>query len=378
MQRTQTSHLPDPVDPAPVAQGIQVYFTHLVYGGVSFAILEDRKWKSAPRATVLWADIQNGWAQNPKYDAARDGDVPGAELLGPRQIKFLEQWAQDWRGAYLKIAVSQTILATIATLPAPANNDNVVPRLPLLKPGEYPAGEIAAADHDSNGWPQSPRNNALRAMRKAVAFHIGGDQHLGSTCQYGIDEFNDGPYALCSPAIANLFPRRWYPPVEGKNRRPGAPRNTGEFTEGFGNKVTIHAVANPVKFGVTPGVLYDRATGYSIVTIERATRQITMTNWPRWVDHTQPDPKPYEGWPITIHQFDNGLTAARFQLPRVDLHATPDAVVQIVREPGNEIVYTLRAQGASFSPKVWQPGTYTVRIIDPPGRTISHQLASPL
>ena len=33
VQRTQTSHLPDPPDPTPVEQGIGVYYGHLLYGG---------------------------------------------------------------------------------------------------------------------------------------------------------------------------------------------------------------------------------------------------------------------------------------------------------------------------------------------------------
>ena len=40
MQRTQTSNLPDPYDPAPIDQGINVAYTSLLYGGVSFAIVE--------------------------------------------------------------------------------------------------------------------------------------------------------------------------------------------------------------------------------------------------------------------------------------------------------------------------------------------------
>ena len=43
VQRTQTSHLPDPYNPTPVEQGISVYYTSMNYGGVSFAIIEDRK-----------------------------------------------------------------------------------------------------------------------------------------------------------------------------------------------------------------------------------------------------------------------------------------------------------------------------------------------
>jgi len=48
VERTQTSHLPDSPDPIPVARDIGVYFTDILYGGVSFAVLEDRKFKSPP------------------------------------------------------------------------------------------------------------------------------------------------------------------------------------------------------------------------------------------------------------------------------------------------------------------------------------------
>src|SRR5699024_9120135 len=40
---TQTSHMPDPYDPEPIEQGIHVYYTDWKYAGVSFGIIEDRK-----------------------------------------------------------------------------------------------------------------------------------------------------------------------------------------------------------------------------------------------------------------------------------------------------------------------------------------------
>ena len=45
-------HLPDAVDPGPWGDGINAYFTSLDYAGVSFAILEDRKFKSPPSEVV--------------------------------------------------------------------------------------------------------------------------------------------------------------------------------------------------------------------------------------------------------------------------------------------------------------------------------------
>jgi hypothetical protein len=307
VQRTQTSHLPDPVDPDPVARGIGVYFTDLVWGGVSFAIVEDRKWKSSPAMLLPEARITNGWSQNPDFDSAKSGDVAGAELLGPRQMRFLERWADDWpRGTWMKAVISQTLFADVATLPVGTHTDAVTTKLPVLPPGEYAEGEYAVQDHDSNGWPQSPRNAALRLMRRAKALHIAGDQHLGSTIQYGIDDFRDGPYAICVPSVANYFPRRWFPPAPGGNRQPGQPRNTGDYLDGFGNHMTVLAVSNPFLSAVEPKDINSRAPGYGIVTFDRATLRITLANWPRSVDPSKPGARPYPGWPITIHRDDNG------------------------------------------------------------------------
>ena len=368
VQRTQTSHMPDPDDPTPVEQGITVYYGHLLYGGLSTAIIEDRKWKSAPKEFLPKAQIVNGWAQNPAYHAPADGDAPGAQLLGPRQEAFLDKWAQDWKnGAWMKTVVSQTIFANLATLPRGASTDAGTPKLRVMEPGEYAKGEIPVADHDSNGWPQTPRTRALRSMRKAMSFHIAGDQHLGSTLQYGIDEFNDAGWAICVPSVANVFPRRWYPEEEGRNRKPGQARNLGEFLDGYGNKMTVHAVSNPIANGIQPTAINHRATGYGIISFDRATRKITIANWPRWVDAAKPGAQPYPGWPITIHQLDNGLPARGLTLGMQSAPGMKDPVVQVINEASKEIEYTVRIQGSSFEPKVRAKGAYTVRFFDPDG-----------
>jgi len=303
VQRTQTSHLPDPADPAPIARGIAVYFTELVWGGVSYAIIEDRKWKSAPAVVLPDAQIVNGWARNPEWDSSKTGDVKGAELLGARQMRFLERWAGDSSGdVWMKAVVSQTLFANVATLPKGSRADDITTKLPIQPPGGYAEGEAPVQDHDSNGWPQTPRLAALRLMRKAGAIHIAGDQHLGSTIQYGVDTFRDGPFAICVPSVANFWPRRWFPEQDGANREPGAPRNTGDYLDGFGNKMTVLAVSNPYKLGIAPADINDRAPGYGIITFDRIDHTITMANWPRWVDPSAAGAKPYPGWPITIRQ----------------------------------------------------------------------------
>ena len=131
--------------------------------------------------------------------------MKGAELLGARQMRFLERWANDSRGdVWMKAVVSQTLFANVATLPKGSRADEITTKLPIQPPGGYAEGEAPVQDHDSNGWPQTPRLAALRLMRKAGAIHIAGDQHLGSTIQYGIDTFRDGPFAICVPSVANF------------------------------------------------------------------------------------------------------------------------------------------------------------------------------
>jgi alkaline phosphatase D len=363
VQRMQTSHLPDAYDPTPVKQGITVYYCPLIYGGVSVAVIEDRKWKSSPAEFLPEARIVNGFPRNPNYDAARDGDAPGAQLLGSRQLDFLNHWTADWSGgAWMKVVVSQTLWADVTTLPRGTQNDDVVPRLPYMQPGEYPEDDEPTMDHDTDGWPQSGRNRALHAIRRGLALHIAGDQHLGSTVHYGIDDWNDAAFALCVPSVANLWPRRWFPKQPGRNRKPGSPRYTGEFLDAFGNKITVYAVSNPEAVGVEPVEINNRAPGYGIVVFDRNTRQITLANWPRWVDPSAPGAKPYPGWPITIDQIDNGLEATKWVLPKIETPGVNDPVLQVIDQSNDEVVYTLRIKGTSFIPRVFRPGNYTVNV----------------
>ena len=52
-------------------------------------------WKSSPSVVVKKGEVVNGWFHNEKFDPL-DADVPGAVLLGEKQLAFLENWAADW------------------------------------------------------------------------------------------------------------------------------------------------------------------------------------------------------------------------------------------------------------------------------------------
>ena len=284
VERAQTSHLPDPVDPRKIGQGIGVYFTNLNWGNVDFAILEDRKFKTGPAGRVPKQGPRPDHIRDPNYDPD-SVDVEGAVLLGERQLEFLDDWAQDWSHADLKVALSQTIFCGGAHIHGSAN------------------GRLHA-DMDSNGWPQTGRNRAIAALRKAFAFHYAGDQHLATIFHHGIDEFRDGIWSFCVPSIANLYLRWWEPREPGANREPGAPEYTGDHLDGFANKVTNYAAANPEK-KPAGNLLNTRSAGFGVVRLNTKTRHITMECWPRNVDITEPTTQQYTGWPRTISQFDN-------------------------------------------------------------------------
>lgn len=328
VERAQTSHLPDPVDPHKIGQGIGVWFTNLNWGGVDFAVLEDRKFKTGPAGRVPKQGPRPDHIRNPDYDPT-SVDVDGAVLLGERQLKFLDGWSQDWKNADMKVALSATIFTGGAHIHGDAN------------------GRLHA-DMDSNGWPQTGRNRAVDALRKCFAFHYAGDQHLATIFQHGIDEHRDAIWSFCVPSIANLYLRWWEPLEAGANRAPGAPEYTGDHLDGFANKVTNFAAANPEKKPAGK-LLNTRSAGYGIVRINTQLREITMECWPRNVDITSPAAKQYPGWPLTISQFDNYNPPSWGKLRPLSFDVE-DPVVQLIDAETHEVLYTVRAKGKTFTP----------------------------
>ena len=253
VERAQTSHLPDPFDPTPIQRGIGVYYTCFNWGRISFAVIEDRKFKTGPAGIIPKQGPRPDHILNPDYDP-KSIDVPEAELLGERQLKFLDTWGQDWRDADMKVALSQTIFCG----------------------GAHIHGKIGGrlhADLDSNGWPQTGRNKAIDAMRKCFAVHFAGDQHLATIFHHGIDEFRDGCFSFCVPSIANLYLRWWKPLEPGKNREPGSPEYTGDHLDGFHNKITCYAVANPDERPANGDKLTTRAAGFGVLRLNKTNSQ---------------------------------------------------------------------------------------------------------
>lgn len=288
IQRTQTWHIPDAIDPTPVDQGISVYFGQFDLGGVRFAVLEDRKWKTGFR--TIWATKE--LLPRDDLDAL---DPPGTQLLGERQERFLADWgSQD--PERIHVAISQTMFSKAHTHSGPELNRNSV-------------------DLDTNGWPRSGRNRAVSLLGKARAIHLAGDQHVGILAQLGVERWTDGPLSFMVPGTANGWPRAWWPASPGTDRLPGAPEYTGRFRDAFGNQMTILAAANPepganklTNATHTPEQIADeKGSGFGLVTIEPAARRARFEMWRYRFDRAHPESgKQFDGFPQTFQRDNEG------------------------------------------------------------------------
>ena len=303
VHQTQTGNLPIPDGQPTCNNGISTYYTSFRYGPLDIAIVGDRQFKSAPKALLPDALINNGWPQNLEWNAKTDALVDGAQLLGPYQETFLQEWADSpTNTSPFRILVSQSPFLAPQTLPKDMHHDKGVPDLPVYKVGEYAPHDEPKADFDTNGWPQDKQKAALRILKKAGAIHLVGDQHLATTGRYGIDSYDDGTYWLATPAIANVWPRRWMPEVMPVNYQEGTPRWLGKFEDGFGNKFRLDAVANPYDVDRAPSRLFDRAVGYGISRYDLKSGDITLEAWPytSGPQHEGLNAKPYPGWPVRV------------------------------------------------------------------------------
>lgn len=358
---TQMGHLPDPADPGPAKNGIEVHFTQVKYGGISFAVVEDRKFKSAPSQVLTrpigherMNDLES--IKSRDYDPA-DLDRAGLTLLGDRQLAFLEQWATDWSGVYFKAVLSGSPLAMCT----------------------HGYGDMVA-DLDSNGWPQSGRNRALRIVRKAHALTAHGDLHMACLFQNGIDAFRDGPWSYSCPSSRANSLRVWRPDKPGMNREPGAPDYTGDFFDGFGNHMTIRAGLDPDgpftgSYRKKDGSILDSrllsGSGFGMLHFDKSQLTITVESWPIYDAETPLSKyRQHPGWPHTVGVSDNYGRKPFGYLPELNLAGFDCPAIKVLHQKTGELVYARRIADESFSPPVFESGAYVVEILDIHGEQI--------
>ena len=155
------------------------------------------------------------------------------------------------------------------------------------------------------------------------------------------------------------------PHIEETGRSVGSPRYSGNFEDGFGNKMTVFAASNPIYTGMKPAKLYDRATGFGIIRFEKSSRNILIECWPRQTDPGAEDHAQYDGWPVIINQMENAYQTAEFRLPNIQISGLIDPVVKVFDAKTSKMVYTVRINGREFTPLVPGPGAYDVVVGEP-------------
>ena len=290
VHKTCVGHHPDPYDPTPNRSGISVYYSNMVYGNVSFAILADRQWKTGPeQAGVVVGGT--GLEESPtSFNPNLNGDNP--QILGVRQEEFLEKWGQDWQGHELKVILSQTVFAGLGT--------HQPTKQRYLK-----------YDFDSDGWPAPARNRAVAAMRASKALHVCGDTHLVSLAQYGLHQQRDSNWSFCTPAISAGWPRWWLPDQVGiphRNRPSHGLPQTGEFKDAFGNLIYVYAIGVPDEglSGNRYVKAHEKGSGFGLITMDTEKKSYTINAYRYLVNLDDNNAQnQFDGFPVTIYQEEN-------------------------------------------------------------------------
>ncbi|PKB00273.1 PhoD-like phosphatase [Flavobacteriaceae bacterium MAR_2009_75] len=347
VNKTQCGHMPEAYDSEPLASGMSTWYTELVYGKVSFAIVSDRLFKSGPEVVRPGSGRVDHLTSPTNQEELENEQL---SFMGRRQLDFLDDWVANWEGAHMKVLLSQTLFSNVGTHHGPDK-------------------QFLFGDLDSGGWPKSKRDKVVETIRKACAFHINGDQHLPFMVQYSLNEPRDGGWTFCTPAISTGYPR-WGQPdlvnVPFTDRPAHKLPNTGCYRDGFGNNNFIYAVGNPTDDFDEEFDRYKRAqkkaSGYGLITFDTKERTIKMEAIRFLADlNSVSEENTYPGWPLTIQQSDNDGRRALGYLPKIKT-SNSNELLKIVREDNQELVSAIRIKGKNHQPKVYALAKYTLII----------------
>ncbi|GAB3648655.1 hypothetical protein GCM10028791_12780 [Echinicola sediminis] len=347
VNQTQTAHMPPPAKPDSMKRGISSWFTDLQYGGISFAIISDRLFKSGPEM------LHNGEGRIDHIKRLYSPNAlnkEGLSFVGKQQLEFLNDWVENWNGVQMKVLLSQTLFANVCTHHGPKK-------------------DFLFGDLDSGGWPKEQRDEVLRLIRKASAFHLNGDQHIPFLVQYSIDEDRDGPWTFCTPAIATGYPR-WCEPdtvnMPFTDRPTHNLPNTGLYRDVFGNRNYIYAAGNPPvqlpKEQDRYKMAQAKASGFGLITFDQSMRTIKMEaiRFLADLDRSSED-NTFPGWPLTISQMDCDGRKPIGYLPKI-ICTQSNQLVKVFEEGSGELVQVIRIRGKEYVPPVYAVDTFRIEV----------------
>ncbi len=337
----QTGHLP--ATSGAENKAVPDYYTTLKFKGIGIALLEDRKYKSAPMNALPDVPSYNGF---PFSDSVSSDSLNNtyAELLGYAQESMLENWSEEWSEEKMKIVFTQSVYSCLNSVRKgydPVTGKNITIN---------DTGKIAthlAKDMDSNGWPKYSRDEALRLVRKSGALLVGGDQHFPSVIQQGVDTWGDGPFAFTIPAVNNSYPRFWLP--DSTDHFQG-----NHYTDGFGNKISMITYSNPEKNETLP-LWMNYAPGFAFVTCNKTKQSYSMDCWGFSDTLNQ-----YQGWPVKIKTQDNIYSSSPYSTVKIKVKGVKLPLVSVIDFESGKILYSLRCNNQRL--KVPYPGTFKLLV----------------
>lgn len=279
---SQTSHLPAPFKNK-TSMGMINYYTTYQYGDINFCLLEDKKFKSPP--SKIEDDIFNGYPVDIHLTPA-DFKADNVDLLGENQLQMLKKWVQKPSQKNEKrVILTQSAYASLTTVQI-----NYTPLNDQPKRKDSTKQKVAP-DMDTNGWPKVGRDRALNTIGNTKVFFLSGDQHMAAVIEV-YDTAQNSITFFSVPAIANTWPRMWWPSDESQKNHP-----LGIYTDAFGNKMKVKAVANPNPNAPEPNKTNYKSPGFGVVKLNRKGNKVKMYAYPLYFDE---GPKQYDNWPVKI------------------------------------------------------------------------------
>ena len=337
-QMLQTGHLPKTYSKSD--NRINNYFTTLNFNGVGMAILEDRKFKSAPLKALpnVPSIVGISLSDSISVDSLKNNE---AVLLNDEQLKMLNDWSVEWKRQDMKLVFTQSVYACLSSVRrgyVPYLSDNIT-----VNNTSAIAARLAK-DMDANGWPKNGRDTALKVIRKSAALIVGGDQHFPSISQQGINDWKDAAYTLTVPALSNAYPRFFMPDsldFYGNNN----------YKDGFGNKVSMLSYSNPVKKDSMP-MWYEGAPGFGFIVCDKAAKTYSM----RFMDFANPSTFEYEQ---KIKVADNAYSSSPYKTKTIKVKAVNPLL--ILKDENGKVLYSLR--GNNLQLNVPAAGKYFIEVI---------------
>jgi alkaline phosphatase D len=342
----QTAHIPFDTkfnDSNPVATG------SINYQGIDIALLESYYYKTSPEGIFGDTEIYNGIPRK-RWTSAKTFDVENATIYGKQQIEFLENWAKNWQESSLKIMLSQEPKYAMATYPDSFFYISEYPELPNIVGNE--SDKIKLKDLSFNSWPQAERNKVIEILRSNHILDISGTDNIGAVVIQGVNRWGDANYSFDVPSVSPISSYRWTPEQTKYGSPEDYDKNCGDYFDSFLNRLRILAVVNTEnKSGEVQyyGKLEFSPENGSIQLYCKASTKEGTQN--------------IDGWPIKLSIADNYNRPARNYLPPIKIeNDNTNKRIVTVKDDNGEIVYSLPINGKTFTPKVFERGTYSMEI----------------